>query len=924
MFKLLTSLKQIEAENCIILTYNLDLPFFEAGLFEPLYAHGCHNTLVICDPQQYEVALKDAPLLRYAGQRYLLFSGRTSTHGAFHPKLILLTSKNTGYLYLMSGNLSRPGYTNNWEVLTRFVFDEKDPDPLAWKAFHWAYKTIKRIITHSDSTGLARERLDRLWRTTPWLRKEIPANESTPFWTLDNLSLPLLDQIESLYHQLDNHPITRAIIISPYFDYEARAFEALITRFQPKAIHVYTQSSPTINPKALTKILKEHPTKLTISELGMSRRLHAKALVLETKETSWLATGSANFSAPALLRSAQQGNTELLSLRYEPNRSYYNEWVNEAIKDSIALDWKELPEVQAVVPQTSPELQLKLEATRLTDIELELLLLPTPKLGSDLTIKFSSEETIARNYRVHAISAEGWITVILSKEISEELRRPTLISITEITLSGKTIQSNSILLHNITALEQYSKPPNTANRPKIPFGLIPDNTADYVWLLEMIHDLLITNHDQLMRHNPHIVAQRKTEIREEQITEEYIPEDHIVAEPIRLSRNTSGIDGLYMDFEKRWTYQEILNSVLAATYNDKAIEVENNIKEKFKADPSKNQEEPRGASVDPPQNDDLQRLRNRISNGFSRLVENFEQGLSDQEYLATIPPSYLLELWLIITRYLQVVWKNELLDRDTFCDLSLDMLFSFWGKPAQPGAWQMIKELDPSLDLQVELQRLSLPSSTWLYVALLSNLLDVDDDDRQFDLAGWMRMFATNITPPDHLSAIGEEAYKAAWHNCFPQHFSFLPAKSLAEALKSVSQQYDDEVLQDEIKDITGCMPKIEYGKIADLLQAPKMMINMPLTDLSFDMCIEAFQLFLTKPKLKPIAWVRFENINPVLAEDDIRSITIFFRNDTKIFLFAAERMKNQSYKPEYEFSNINLEQLKQVQTLLDIIALQS
>lgn len=45
-----TVLKQ-QADNCVALTYGLDLPFFEYMLFEPLYNGGCRNVTVLCDPK---------------------------------------------------------------------------------------------------------------------------------------------------------------------------------------------------------------------------------------------------------------------------------------------------------------------------------------------------------------------------------------------------------------------------------------------------------------------------------------------------------------------------------------------------------------------------------------------------------------------------------------------------------------------------------------------------------------------------------------------------------------------------------------------------------------------------------------------------------------------------------------------------------
>src|SRR3954464_8367298 len=83
MIKLLTSLTRQPAENCIILTYNADLLFFEYMVFDPLYAAGCHNVLVMCDPAQYQLALRDTSQLRHAGQHYPILPARTSPAGAF-------------------------------------------------------------------------------------------------------------------------------------------------------------------------------------------------------------------------------------------------------------------------------------------------------------------------------------------------------------------------------------------------------------------------------------------------------------------------------------------------------------------------------------------------------------------------------------------------------------------------------------------------------------------------------------------------------------------------------------------------------------------------------------------------------------------------------------------------------------------------
>jgi hypothetical protein len=289
--KLLSALKRQPADNCIILTYNLDLLFFEHMLFEPLYAAGCRNTLVLCDPLQYQTALADVEQLRYAGQRYLLMPARTSLSGAFHPKLILLTSADNGRLFLTSGNLTKAGYTRNLEIVSLFEYNPKKPDPIAWAAIKWGFDTLSQIVAASDADGLAQQRLEQLVGTTSWLRREAPLPSSAPVWSLHNLDAPLLDQAIDRYRRDDGSPVSEALVISPFFDSEARAIGQLLAQCQPERLYLYTQADTHgLNPRALAAVLERHQPEFHPFQLNLEgRTLHAKALLLRTGQGAWLA-----------------------------------------------------------------------------------------------------------------------------------------------------------------------------------------------------------------------------------------------------------------------------------------------------------------------------------------------------------------------------------------------------------------------------------------------------------------------------------------------------------------------------------------------------------------------------------------------------------------------------------------------------------
>ena len=921
MIKLLSSLKKLPAENCFILTYNLDLPFFEAALFEPLYGAGCRNTVVLCDPQQYNEALQDSTLLRYAGLRYLLFSGLTSPRGAFHPKLILLTNKTAGRLFLTSGNLSRAGYTTNWEVVTDFEFNHRRPDPVAWKAFRWAYLLFEKLTGVSEHSNLVRERLERLWGTTPWLREELPFDENAPVWMLHNLEETLLGQIIDLYRQNDGTQVKEIGVVSPFFDTRALALSEILKQLDPASIQIYTQTAQGIQKELIDRVLQGRSNHVKFFSLGtMSRRLHAKTLLIKTKQGVWLSSGSANFSAPALLHPARQGNTEMVVLRYETDPTYYDEWMAELTQTAIPLPLNSLP--SEVQDYSFPSLSnvLNLHAAQLRNKQLELHL--TLDLPDNCSIRVLLQDEQLTNFEFSnwKKTSSGWISLRCSNDFIKRAEFPVLISV-EIIQSGETLlRSRPVILHNLAALEKFSKPPRQVNRPSIPEGLITENEEQCAQILEMIYGLLITNQDDLARHNPRIVAERQREQEEEEIPEEYDPDEHIVAEPVRRpTGGSANSDDLYINYDERLTYQEILNAVLSVAYHPRAAD----------------QTEPIGSSTNIPLEDSDNvfvatillpltteeaeaKVRARIASGFQRLVENFQRGLADSEYLETVSPAYLLELWTIISSYLRVVYRNEMLSDDRFQELSLSLLYSFWGEPTQPGAWQFINARSNDAEKQAEFTRLLIPLNLWLHIKVLRESLASKRDRRRFDLAGFIRMLLKDGFSPRVISEYPEGTYKRLFQSSFPRQFEYLPAANVVEDLLHFSQRYDDASLKDEIKAQSGYAPTIDLGNISDLSQVPRLFISLPLSDQTLDMCWNIFRLFMFQPRLKPIAWARFENTNPAVDENDMCKLTVFYRNDDQILLFSVERA-NRIRHPNFDPGHVSIETVVRTENVAEI-----
>lgn len=287
--KLLSTLKNQEANNCFILTYNLDLAFFEYMLFAPLYINGCRNVVVVCDPSQYKKSLEDISILRFAGQRYILVPAQTSLNGVFHPKLIFITGDKGGSVTVTSGNLTRAGYTHNLEVATHVQYTSQNPDPNHLATCNWAYETFGQIIASSTANSIVSDRLDQLYSTTPWLRDSNPGADPDRHWLLHNLDESLFKQVVRIIQDKDGSKTQEISILSPFFDPALRSAGAFIEEFDPNKLKIYSKKPVGLNPTALEKLSKKSETSVEYHELKEDpRALHAKVVKITTARGTWV------------------------------------------------------------------------------------------------------------------------------------------------------------------------------------------------------------------------------------------------------------------------------------------------------------------------------------------------------------------------------------------------------------------------------------------------------------------------------------------------------------------------------------------------------------------------------------------------------------------------------------------------------------
>jgi hypothetical protein len=728
---------------------------------------------------------------------------------------------------------------------------------------------------------------------------------------------PLLGQLATHYRREDGTSVSEIVVVSPFFDAAAQAIAHLLTKFQPQSLSLFTQGHEHgLNPAKLKSILAGPPLQFQANQLDLkNRRLHAKALLVRTERGVWLATGSANMSRPAWLYAASSGNTEIVSLRFESDPTYFDAWLQELTRQASPIDLDEIEPPEAEPPSLRPDYLLTLLSATLNQRLLELSLSDSLPAKATLILHLAGKEIAYKRWQQQN---DHTLILKLEADLLPQLEQPTLVYL-EAQVDTTKLISNSVLLHNLAILERSRRPLDRRERPSIPEGMQPESYAHCAELLDMLYDLLATNSQQLRHHRRVIAAAVEKVQQEEKMVieeDEYDPAAHFVPEEIRRTAPTSGAD-IYTDFYDRLTYEELLRAVLTAVYRPTPQPGDG-------PDPgSVTIPVPPSTPTPPPTNAEAKaRLLARIEQGFYRLVDNFERGCSDEDYLDQIPPRYLIELLVIILAYLRIVWRDGMLRDELFIDCSNDLLTAFYGDLGWPGAWQTLRSRLTDSDLQDYEEHLALSAQTWLHTYILAKYLGQAEDADLYLWAAWVRYLKAELgSPGGILLNLPEPVYQRLWRFSLPASAKPMPASKVVPYLHELCRYYDEETLQAEINTWPGAKATVVRGTIANLGQVPKLQVRLPLLESNMELYWQTFMLFVLWPQPKQRAWVRFENTNPLEEMDDLESLLFFYRGDEQSLIFAARR-KSGEFRPDITLPNISVEALSKVTSFAKLITL--
>ncbi len=868
--KTLQTLLNQSADNCVALTYSLDLPFFEYMLFAPLYNGGCRNVAVLCDPGQHETALQDVPALEDLGQRYVCLP-ITAARAAFHPKLLLLTSEREGLLLLGSGNLTRSGLTHNQEVWTRFNYADNSPNEFARVACRETFDYLSRLA-ESEGNPLLQERLQQLWQTTGWLRREPIHPEDANCWPLHNLDRPIMDQLVELWAERDGSAVLEAIIVSPYFDKGALAFAALLERLRPETVSLITErEAPGLDPEVLRRLMDEHGTRLSSKRLELgARRLHAKALVLRTERGSWLLTGSPNFSRPALLRSARDGNAELAVLRHEPDPAYVD-LAMSPISETVVpleLDWTPSAEETNEVPDDQWP-TYRIVRAEFSAGKLSVVVEPEVAGGARLDVELVGRER--SSFEVERWDRAGEALLLeppanLIGMFSAPLSVRLLIGPTH-----DRVFSTRAVVNSTGILRSSSRPVRRPEQGRVPARLVSENFEEDIELLNRLQNLLALNPQQLRERRGLSGRVARDLERESGMTTEdgdYDPEAMIVDERLRRIEVRTGSD-LYVDFYDRAFYEDVLAAARAAVYRP-ATEVTTG-----SDDPQENGPQPGGphAPESPGRSQTGKDVADKVTKSFARLVKSFERGMQDNEYLVLVPPTYLQELFFVLTTYLRSLWRQELVDDEDFLDLSERLFASFLGDERETAGWAAVSGASSEEQLARDKHLPHYREQAWLHLYLLADLNLVEAEERLPDLARLMRRTTQELAPPTLLSVLSVDTFATMWRNGFSRDRSVPARDVVVEDLVEYSQWYSEETLRQELKQSLRVRVIIERKGAWGLPAVPIMRVEGAWSDEYLDNYWQAFCKFCRWPKLKKNARLEVWDSDPSLGGDEAKRL---------------------------------------------------
>ena len=373
-------------------TFGMDFDAYESIVLPRLRGAGCRNNIVIPDSRMLTYALNGASTLpKHAGQLYTV--NGASARGVFHPKLFLQFGRRGGRLIVSSANLTASGLAGNLELVGALACEGTESGEQKLIALAWAY--VSRLLDDRQK-GTSGQR-DWMLARTPWLQRATPA--SGPISLADGTLAALLTTVGPVgigmrFAEMVREPVTRLIVISPYWDMDLAALKLLAGRLSPAAISILIDPDCKAFPKHALSDLP--PLRLYSTGIFRNGRfIHAKAVIAQTTNADHVLIGSANCTRHALGADGFAPTNEEVCLyrRLPPNTLPDALGIDELLDDGPEIDTASLDE-----PEFEDELPLE-ELARMSPGQFECRI--------DTLIWYPPANAVSSNCKIEILDQQG-------------------------------------------------------------------------------------------------------------------------------------------------------------------------------------------------------------------------------------------------------------------------------------------------------------------------------------------------------------------------------------------------------------------------------------------------------------------------------------------------------------------------------------
>src|SRR6516162_4703035 len=248
----------------LITSFGVDFDAFESIVLPRLRGAGCFNTAVLADRGMLAYALEDAAALpAYAGRHYTVTG--IGAAGVFHPKVFLQLGRAGGRLVVTSANMTAPGLAGNLEVAGELEAASCQAEKCGLLAAAWRF--LQRLVPPDDA-GLAYQ-LDWMLRRSAWLADTEPVSAPVVLddggaaaWLASDQARGIAAQFAAL---VEERPVKRLTVISPYWDADLAALKFLIEELRPAETVLLIDVKNGLFPRDAVRDL---PDQMSIYDVG--------------------------------------------------------------------------------------------------------------------------------------------------------------------------------------------------------------------------------------------------------------------------------------------------------------------------------------------------------------------------------------------------------------------------------------------------------------------------------------------------------------------------------------------------------------------------------------------------------------------------------------------------------------------------------